>query len=202
MGSRTITASYPGDGNFTASTSAAFTEIMTLAPVSILVTESINVTDAPVLLLPVSILVTESIKVTDTPVLLLPVSILVTESVTVTDTPNVAPQPLGPVNVSSQVSVTGTGFVRSRVTGTFNGTITVKNTSAQSIAGPIQIVLTNLPTVVSLANAIGTTGGNPYITLPGVASLVPGQSAGVNVQFADPLSVLITFTPITYSGSF
>jgi hypothetical protein len=202
VGSHTITASYPGDGNFTASTSAAFTETVTLAPVSILVTESIKVTDAPVLLLPVSILVTESIKVTDTPVLLLPVSILVTESVTVTDTPNVAPQPLGPVNVSSQVSVTSTGFVRSRVTGTFNGTITVKNTSAQSIAGPIQIVLTNLPTVVSLANAIGTTGGNPYITLPGVASLIPGQSAGVNVQFADPLSVLITFKPITYSGSF
>ena len=132
---------------------------------------------------------------------LAPVSILVTESIKVTDAPAVVPQSSGPVNVSGQVSVTSTGFVRSRVTGTFNGTMTVKNTSGQSIAGPIEIVLTNLPLVVSLSNATGTTGGSPYITVPGVVSLASGQSASVSVQFTDPLNVLITFTPVTYSGS-
>ena len=201
VGMHTITASYSGDANFAASVSAAFTQTVGLAPVSILVTESIKVTDKPALLLPVSILVMESIKVTDTPALLLPVSILVTESIKVTDAPAVVPQSSGPVNVSGQVSVTSTGFVRSRVTGTFNGTMTVKNTSGQSIAGPIEIVLTNLPLVVSLSNATGTTGGSPYITVPGVVSLASGQSASVSVQFTDPLNVLITFTPVTYSGS-
>jgi hypothetical protein len=202
VGIHTITASYSGDANFTASVSAALTQTVGLAPVSILVTESIKVTDKPALLLPVSILVTESIKVTDKPALLLPVSILVTESIKVTDAPTVAPQSSGPVNVSGQVSVTSTGFVHSRVTGTFNGTMTVKNTSGQSIAGPIEIVLTKLAAGVTLSNATGTTAGNPYISLPGVVSLAPGQSASVNVQFADPLNILITFTPVTYSGSF
>ena len=182
VGIHTITASYSGDANFAASSSAGFMETVRLAPVSILVTESIMVTDAPAILLPVSILVTESI--------------------TVTDTPAVVPQPTGPVNVSGQVSVTSTGFVRSRVTGTFNGTMTVKNVSGQSIAGPIEIVFTSLAVGVTLSNATGTTFGRQYITVPGVASLAPGQSANVSVQFNDPGNVLVTFTPVTYSGSF
>jgi hypothetical protein len=180
------------------------TQTINLAAVSILVMEPIKVTDTiPPLLLPVSILVMEPIKVTDTiPPLLLPVSILVMEPIKVTDVPAVAPQSSGPPNVSGQVSVTSTGFVRSRVTGTFNGTMTVRNTSAQSIAGPIEIVLTHLAAGVTLSNATGTTGGNPYITVPGVVSLAPGQSASVSVQFNDSLNVLITFTPVTYSGGF
>ncbi len=108
----------------------------------------------------------------------------------------------GVVNVSSEVKVTSTGFVFSRVTKTFNGTLTLKNTSTQNIAGPIQIVFTNLTTGVTLANASGTTNGNAFITVPGVVALAPGQSASVNVQFSDASNASINFLSVTYSGSF
>jgi hypothetical protein len=108
----------------------------------------------------------------------------------------------GPVNVSNQVSVTSTGFVFSRVTHTFNGTLTVKNTIAPSISGPIQVVLTNLSTGVTLANASGTTNGSPFVTVTSGTGLAPGKSTSTNLQFNNPSNASIKFTAVTYSGSF
>src|SRR5262249_8270640 len=67
------------------------------------------------------------------------------------------------VNVSTQMSVTGTGFLFSRVTRLFSGTLTVRNTGTRAVGGPVQIVLTNLPAGVTLANGTGMTNGNPFI---------------------------------------
>ena len=102
---------------------------------------------------------------------------------------------------SAQISTIASGLAYSRVSLTFNGTVTVKNISAATIAGPFEIVFSALPSGVTLANATGTIGGLPYLTLPG-ASLAPGQSATVNVQFRNPSNVQINFTPVIYSGSF
>ena len=88
------------------------------------------------------------------------------------------------------------------MTQTFNATVTITNTGQQAITGPLQLVLTNLPARVTLANATGITNGSPYITIPAVASLGPGQSASVNLQFQDPSNLAITFTPAVYSGTF
>jgi sugar lactone lactonase YvrE len=100
------------------------------------------------------------------------------------------------------VSVTSTGFVYSRVTRTFNGTVTVTNTGQQAVAGPLQLVLTNLAAGIVLSNATGTTHGSSYVTIPSAATLQPGESASVAVQFQDPSNALITFTPLVYSGTF
>jgi hypothetical protein len=104
-------------------------------------------------------------------------------------------------DLSNRVSVTATGFVFSRVSGTFNGTLSVNNTGGQSVSSPIEIVLANLPAGVTLVNASGTSNGNPFIAVPGASSLSPGQSATVNVQFRNPSNTSITFTPTAFSGS-
>jgi len=177
-GSHTITASYSGDANFAPSASTGLAQVVILPAAVILVNESIKVTDTPLLL-------AQAIAV-----------INVAESITVTDAPSV-----GPINVSGLVSVTSTGLVYSHLTRTFNGTLTVKNTSGQSIAGPIEIVLTNLTAGVTLLNATGTTAGNSYITVVPSGSLAPGQSANIAVRFGDPSNGSIHFTPVVYSGS-
>jgi hypothetical protein len=65
-GSHSITASYGGDPNFTGSTSAAVIEQVVASPLVISVSESIKVTDTP-LVPSMFINVSEAIKVTDTP---------------------------------------------------------------------------------------------------------------------------------------
>jgi hypothetical protein len=176
-GSHTITASYSGDANFIASASTGLAQSVILPAAVILINESIKVTDAPLLM-------AQAIAV-----------IVDNESITVTDVPG-----FGPISVSSLVSVTSTGLVYSRVTRTFSGTLTVLNTSGQSIAGPIEIVLTNLTAGVTLLNATGTTAGNSYVTVLPSGSLAPGQSANIAIRFGDPSNALIHFTPIAYSG--
>ena len=197
-GSHAIIASYGGDTNFIASTSAGFAQVVIAPAAVILVNESIKATDTPGLMEQAIavIMVSESITVTDAPALLLPAVINVAESITVADMPA-----LGPVNVTGQVSVTSSGLVYSHLTQTFSGTVTVLNTSGQSIAGPIEIVLTNLTAGVTLANATGTFVGNPYITVLASGSLPVGQPANVAVRFSDPSNALIHFTPVVYFGS-
>jgi hypothetical protein len=107
-----------------------------------------------------------------------------------------------PIPVSlTQVVTTASGLAYSRVTQTFNGTVTIKNVSSSSIGGPFQIVFMSLPSGVTLTNALGTYKGNPYITV-NVVTLGPGQSATVSVQFSNPSNVTINVSPVIYSGGF
>ncbi len=98
-----------------------------------------------------------------------------------------------PLVVSSKVSVGGTGFLYSRVTRTYSGTLTVTNTSGSVLSGPLSLQLTNLPSGVT------PIGGNT-LSITG-SGLLPGQSATVSVQFADPSNTPITYTAVTYSGA-
>ncbi|HEV2444635.1 MAG TPA: hypothetical protein VGS58_01880, partial [Candidatus Sulfopaludibacter sp.] len=119
----------------------------------------------------------------------------------------------------TQVLTTASGLAYSRVTQTFNGTVTIKNVSRATIEGPFHIVM-NSPAMespagkslpgrpaaersggVALANATGDFGGLPYVTVPGIGSLAPGQSATVPVRFRNPSRSRINFTPVTYSGN-
>ena len=106
----------------------------------------------------------------------------------------------GVVNVTSGVKVTGTGFLYSRTTRTYNGTITVTNIGSSAIQGPLQIGFGGLPTGVTLANATTTNGGVPYVTL--ASGLAAGKSASFAVQFSNPSNVSINYSPIVYSGAF
>jgi hypothetical protein len=107
---------------------------------------------------------------------------------------SLSPQP------SVSIATTASGLAYSRVSQTFNGTVTVRNVSSSAISGPFQIVFTSLPAGVVLANQSGWWG-NPVITVPSITALGPGQSSTVAVQFKNPSNAKITFTPRIYSGS-
>ena len=110
--------------------------------------------------------------------------------VTVTITSSIASVP---------AQVTATPFVYNRATKTFNSTYTIKNVSAASYAGPIDLVLTKLSPGVTVANATGTYNASPYLAVSATA-LASGASVSVVVQFSDPTDVAILPTPVVYSG--
>jgi hypothetical protein len=105
----------------------------------------------------------------------------------------------------AQIATTASGLAYSRVSQTFNGTVTITNVSGSAINVPVngffQVLFTSLATGVTLSNSDGTFNASPYITVPTVTSLAPGQSASFAVQFSDPSGTAISFTPVIYSGS-
>jgi len=121
-----------------------------------------------------------------------------TGGITVTSINGVQLPPVVPPN---QVATTASGLAYSRVSQTFNGTVTITNISSSAISGPLQIFFTGLTAGVTLANATNNLSGTPYLTVPGVGSLAPGQKATVTVQFKDPSNAPINSTPVIYSGS-
>lgn len=104
-----------------------------------------------------------------------------------------------PANV---IQVTGSGLTFSRVTQSFNGTLTLTNVSNGVLTGPFQIVLTSLPSGVNLVNATGSYSGSPFITTGKSSTLFPGQTTVVSVQFKDPSNAMIHFVPQVYLGIF
>ena len=105
---------------------------------------------------------------------------------------------------SSQITATASGLAYSRVSKTFNGTVTLTNISGSAITTPaqFQLVLAGLPSGVTVPNAAGTFNLSAYVTVPSLATLGPGQSVSVAVQFSNPSNVSIDFTPLVYTGSF
>jgi hypothetical protein len=100
-----------------------------------------------------------------------------------------------------QVATAASGLAFSRVTQTFNGTVTLTNISNAPLNGPFQLLLTGLPADVTLANATGNLSGTPYLTVPNLGTLAPNQSITVGVQFKNPSNAVINLTPAIYSGS-
>jgi len=108
---------------------------------------------------------------------------------------------LPPVVPSSQISITASGLAFSRITSTFNGTLTVQNISASAISAPLLILFTGLPNGVTLANETSDLSGMPYLTVSSPASLAPGQSVVVSLRFENPANAKISLTTTVYSGS-
>jgi hypothetical protein len=102
----------------------------------------------------------------------------------------------------SQISTTASGPVYNRGSKLFYETLTITNDSENTITGAFQIVLDSLQSNITLVNASGIFGGWPYITVPNVSNLEPGQSASVIVEFSNPTYELINVNPMVYSGSF
>src|SRR5262249_29907120 len=105
-----------------------------------------------------------------------------------------------PSNVTTSVQVNSSGFLYSRVTQTFNTTVTIKNTHAAPISSPIHLSCGNLPAGVSFTNATGSYVGTPFITALKSGSLAPGQSISVALAFKNSSTSAITFAPVVYSG--
>lgn len=105
-------------------------------------------------------------------------------------------------NVTGQVTVSSTGLSYSRLSKQYSGTITITNTSGTAINSPLQLVLANLSTGDSLANATGTAPQGSYITALPSGTLLPGASVQVAVRILAPQTAAPTFTPLVYSGTF
>jgi uncharacterized protein len=102
---------------------------------------------------------------------------------------------------ASDVSTTASGLVYSRVSHSFNGTVTITNISGSPISGPFSIVFTGLTAGVTLVNPTGELSESPYLTVRGVVRLAAGQVATVDVQFDNPSFGPINFSPLVYAGS-
>lgn len=102
-------------------------------------------------------------------------------------------------DVTSRLRITSTGFIYSRVTKTFSGTVTVTNISNSAIPGPLQIGFSNLPVGVTLVNATSTIG-TPFIAIPG--GLAVKQTTSFSVRFSNPSNLNIGYTPVAYTGAF
>jgi Big-like domain-containing protein/BACON domain-containing protein len=103
------------------------------------------------------------------------------------------------VNVSSSVSVTSTGLSYNKIKQQGTETVTVKNTSAQSISGPVELVL-GLSAGVTAVNNTGTFNGNPYWTVT-AGSIAPGASAQVTVTLGYASGTTVSTSSSVYSGS-
>ena len=101
----------------------------------------------------------------------------------------------------TQAMTTTSGLAYSRITQTFNGTVTVKNIGSSAIIAPIHLVLSSLTAGVTVVNGTGVFNGSSFVTFPMVSSLAPGQSSTATVQLSNPSNGPINFTPVIYSGA-
>ncbi len=108
-------------------------------------------------------------------------------------------------DVFTSLDLSRGGFSVNRRTNKISQTVTITNHSGATIPGPIQLVLDNVSSNTTLANAIGTTSnnapvGSPFLTASN-ASLAPGASVSVTLQFNIPVSGGVTYTPRTVTGT-
>jgi hypothetical protein len=103
------------------------------------------------------------------------------------------------LDVSNAVNVTRGGYVLNLVTGRYVQTVTLTNTSAATITGPLSLVLDGLSSYATLYNPAGTTdsleppSGSAYANVTN-NNLLPGATVSVQLQFVDPTRT----TPISY----
>jgi hypothetical protein len=103
----------------------------------------------------------------------------------------------------NNLQVTRGGFARNRVTGLYAQQVTIKNNTAGTLQGPFYVVLDSLSANATLSNTSGNTATYapvaPYVQVPG-ASLAPGASATVTLQFANPTNAAITYNNRTLNS--
>jgi RNA polymerase sigma-70 factor (ECF subfamily) len=102
---------------------------------------------------------------------------------------------LGPVvssnfTVASPVSLSFGSITYNSKTGLYSETVTLTNTTSSTLTGPISLVLTNLPSGVTLTDATGTTNGNPYYRF---------LTSGKTLKAKASTSITLTFTAASLS---
>lgn len=109
-------------------------------------------------------------------------------------------------DVTANLKITCGGLIRVPGTTTFTQKVTLKNTGPviSAIAGPLALVLDNLPSSISLLNASGTTSANAPVGSPYVdttTGLAGGQSATLTLKFSNPQLLQIRYTPRVLAGT-
>ncbi len=98
-----------------------------------------------------------------------------------------------PTDVTASVTVTGSGLTFNRATQLYSGTLVITNKTAQTIAGPITVQLTNLSSGVTVVNPSGLSTPN---------ALAPNAAVTLPVQFSVSGPARIGYTPKVFSGAF
>ncbi|MEO8592957.1 MAG: hypothetical protein ABI759_06535 [Candidatus Solibacter sp.] len=107
-----------------------------------------------------------------------------------------------PVEVSSRTRLNAGAVVLNRVTGRYTSTLSITNTGAAPLTGPVYVLFGNLPAGVTLPD-LPTFNGQPYTTINLGAGLAPGAtSASVTISFANPSNARIGYTTTRFDGSF
>lgn len=105
-----------------------------------------------------------------------------------------------PADVTSQTTVTTSGFVYSPVTKLYSGSIKVVN-NGPPISGPVSVVLSNLTAGVTVVSPAGTFLGDPYLAVTtGTNGMSTGQSITTTVRFSNPSNSLIQMNMKVFSG--
>ena len=108
-------------------------------------------------------------------------------------------------NVSASVTLTFGAIILNASHGRYTQTVTVKNTSANTITGPISLVLDGLNSDVMLFNETGTTdaeqlpAGSPYINASG--NLAAGQKIVFALQSTAPSQARSLIPPACWPAS-
>ena len=109
-------------------------------------------------------------------------------------------------NVSAGVSVTRSGLRRNSATGRYVQQVTLKNTSAMAIPGPVALVLDTLGDNVTLFNKTGNTSCATPVSAYKTASvgadnvLSPLESTTVVLEFTNPGNKTILYRTRVLSG--
>lgn len=106
--------------------------------------------------------------------------------------------------VPSGLNVTRSGFTYNRRIARMVQQVTLTNSGAITIAGPVRLVLDNLSSTTSLANAAGTTSyaptGSPFV-VAAAGDLAPGASVNATLEFTSPTSGGISYSVRTVVGA-
>jgi lysophospholipase L1-like esterase len=105
------------------------------------------------------------------------------------------------VDSTSSFSFLRSGLTWNRITNKYTASITLTNTSGQTLTGPLQLAFNNLTAGVTIDNANGMHDGAPYMTVA-AASLAPGASLTVPLIFSNPNKLAIGYTNSVYAGNF
>jgi len=109
-------------------------------------------------------------------------------------------------DVSSLVMVTTSGFIYSRASGGYSGTVTMANSGTSTISGPIQAVFTSISSGLNITNETGAVpaslySGAPYITAT-TSTLAPGASISFPIKFTYTGTAPVSFVVKALSGAF
>jgi hypothetical protein len=106
-----------------------------------------------------------------------------------------------PVDVTTQLTVTTTGFVYSPITKLYSETVKIVNNGAAT-AGPVNVMFTGLTSGVTMSSPSGSFNGDPYITLPNTTGgMTAGQTISFTARFSNPNNLQIQATPKVYVGA-
>jgi len=152
---------------------------------------------------PVSIVVPETITITDAPTF---ADIVDHELITVTDTVTITASTPCQALVSSGITLTRGGFTYSPITHQYTQTITLTNTSGAAIPGPLSLLIFGLSSNARLLDSSGLTTcaaliGSTYIT-DSIVSLAPGSRTSITLKFSNSsTSSAITYSTAIEAGS-